>query len=235
MAGSIALFGFLLVVSTAAKAQDVRTYVPPACWENLKVLKQAQRTHWPDHPDPATLPALGEHESCVSLKSARCCNPQAQLKSQREEGGGIPQITRTYRKDGSLRFDALQEIKEQHPVLRELTWENLYKRADLQNAVLTLKSRDNYVYFLQFVPDKAVALDFGDAGYNEGNGAVQRDRRACAITPGCDPKRWFQHVEMHCTNSHEALYGQRSACDINRHHVQDVRITRKAKYERLML
>jgi hypothetical protein len=39
-------------------------------------------------------------------------------------------------------------------------------------------------------------------------------------------------VERHCLKSRQPLYGNRSACDINREHVKNVFQVRLAKYER---
>lgn len=220
----------LMIASTAAKAQDVMTFVPKRCVDNLLTLKHERITHWPRHPQPAMLAALIEHESCISLKHSRCCNITSALKTAREEGAGLGQITRAYRADGSVRFDALAEMRDRHPVLAEWSWDNVYKRADLQNRALVLKSKDNVDYFVRLGIPMEQALYFGDAGYNGGNGGVQADRRACQLIVSCNPKMWFGHVENHCTKSRVALYGQRSACDINRHHVQDVVRVRYTKY-----
>lgn len=226
----------LLVTATSrtAGAQDVRQYVPVACLKNLQLLEPAQRASWPDHPDPAMLAALAEHESCITLKHPRCCNTAARLKTAREEGAGIGQITRAWRKDGALRFDALAELRAGHPELAGLSWANVYERADLQNVAMVLKSRDNFRFFARLRVASVEALRFGDAGYNQGNGRVQLDRRACAITPGCDPAQWFGNVERTCTASHEALYGTRSPCAISRHHVEDVALVRTPKYRGLL-
>lgn len=230
---SIVTAALLLIASSAAKAQDVETYIPKRCFNNLGILKAEQRTYWPDHPQPEMLAALAEHESCISLKHSRCCNITSRLKSAREEGAGLGQITRAYRADGSIRFDALAEMRDKHPVLADWSWENVYQRADLQNRALVLKSKDNVDYFLRLGVPMTSALHFGDAGYNGGNGGVQNDRKACKMSPGCDPKKWFGNVERFCTKSRVALYGQRSACDINRHHVHDVVHVRSPKYEPL--
>ncbi len=74
-------------------------------------------------------------------------------------------------------------------------------------------------------------LAFADAAYNGGVGGVVKEQRACKLSPGCDPGRWFGHVEMYCMKSKAALYGNRSACDINRHHVKDVLLVRANKYK----
>lgn len=227
--------GFMLMVaSTAAKAQDVATFIPANCRQNLAVMKNERMVHWADHPAPQLLPALAEHESCLSLTHSRCCNPKSRLKSAREEGAGLGQVTRAYRADGSLRFDALAELRDRHPALGDWSWENVYQRQDLQNRALILMSRDNFLFFARLVKDPASALAFADAGYNGGNAGVQNERRACQAAAGCDPQQWFGHVERHCLKSRAALYGQRSACDINRNHVKDVLQVREGKYRGLV-
>ena len=41
-------------------------------------------------------------------------------------------------------------------------------------------------------PDKWA---LSQAAYNGGPGWIKRERRLCAATPGCDPRRWYRHVE----------------------------------------
>lgn len=235
VAQAIVIFALVFLFGGQVRAQDVRTYIPAGAQTYLLTLKVEQHQHWRDHPRPAVLAALVEHESCISLTHSRCWNPASRLKSAREEGAGLGQITRAYRADGSLRFDALAELVQRHPALSGLGWDNVYGRPDLQLRAVVLKSRDNHRFFTQFVPDPLAALEFADAGYNGGNGGVQAERRACALVAGCDPQRWFGHVERHCLKSRAALYGQRSACDINRHHVTDVLLTRAPKYAKVLL
>lgn len=223
----------LFVFAGAARAQDVRTHVPTAAVQLLPTLRAEQRAHWPDHPAPELLAALVEHESCTSLKHSRCWNPASRLKSAREEGAGLGQITRTWRKDGSQRFDSLQEMVARHPALAGWSWGNVYQRADLQLRAVVLMSRDNFRSLARVVHEVPAVLAFADAAYNGGLAGVQNERRACAQVPGCDPQRWFGHVARHCLKSKTALYGQRSACDINRHHVTDVLLVRAGKYQAL--
>lgn len=220
----------MMLFSGAARGQDVRTYIPAQATQHLPTLRAQRAKLWPDHPTPAMLAALAEHESCPSLTHRRCWNPASSLRTAREEGAGLGQITRAYRADGSVRFDALQEMVDRHPALADWSWSNVYQRPDLQLAALVLKSRDNYLYFTRFAATLTDALRFGDAGYNGGNGGVQKDRMACGLVAGCNPKVWLGHVALHCMKSKAALYGQRSACDINRHHVEDVTVTRWPKY-----
>jgi len=224
---AIVFVGLLLVFSPRAHADTLpagfATYEP--------ILKAEQAKYWADHPDPAILAALVEQESCASLKSPRCWNPAARLKSAREEGAGMGQITRAYRADGSLRFDALAGLRDQYGAeLSDLSWDTVYSRPDLQLRALVLMSRDSARPFR----GSSGWLHFGDAGYNGGVAGVQKERRACKLSKGCDPGQWFANVELHCLKSRQPLYGGRSACDINREHVRNVFLVRRAKYVGVM-
>lgn len=215
----IVIGALLLLFGSAARAQ-----VPTQAMEHLPTLRAEILQHWPDHPMPAYFGGLIEHESaCPRVRS--CWKPTAQLKSQREEGAGLGQLTRAYRQDGGLRFDALAEMRQTHPALRELDWATIYQRPDLQLRAIVLKSRADWMR----MPDAHARLQFTDLAYNAGRGRVTQDRRACSLKPGCDPDRWHGHVEHTCTASRAALYGTRSACDISRHHVHDV-LQRAPKY-----
>ena len=141
------------------------------------------------------------------------------------------QITRAYTQTGTVRFDALGEIRDKHPELRELNWGNVYTRPDLQIRAVVFKMKDNYQYYIRYA-DSDNALAFADAAYNGGIGGTDAERRACKIATSCNPSQWFDNVEKFCLKSKAALYGQRSACDINRHHVKDVLVTRAPKYKK---
>ena len=182
-------------------------------------------------PKAAYLASLIEHESCISLTHSKCWNSKSRLKSAREEGAGLGQITKAFKADGSIRFDALSDLKHKYQKeLYDLNWQVVYDRPDLQIRALALMMRDNYQYFSKYVKDNHEAYAFADAAYNGGLGGVDHERRACKLASWCDPNRWFDNVEKLCLKSKVALYGNRSACDINRHHVRDVLLNRRAKY-----
>lgn len=165
------------------------------------------------------------------MKHSRCWNATSRLRTSREEGAGLGQITRAFKPDGSIRFDALQELKAKHPKpLQELSWSTVYTRPDLQIRAVVLKIRDNITYYEPYSKTYDDALAFADASYNGGVGGLDRERRACKTDPACDHTRWFDNVEKYCLKSKAVLYGNRSACDINRHHVVDVLKTRSNKY-----
>lgn len=75
------------------------------------------------------------------------------------------------------------------------------------------------------------------AAYNGGWAHLQQDRKLCGMTPGCNPNKWFGHVEMHSVKSREKWqgYGQ-SAYDVNRGHVRNTvpLQSRRAKYVEML-
>jgi len=115
--------------------------------------------------------------------------------------------------------------------LNELRWETVYQRPDLQMRVIVLMTRDAYNRLVKLVPDHLPRLAMADAAYNGGIGGLLNERRACGLKSGCNPNVWFGNVEHTCLKSTKPLYGNRSACDINRHHVHDVLLTRMPKYQ----
>lgn len=224
-----------LVCSVSAWGQDVRSYIPPKASPLLPMLSAQVADVWPDMQLPHYFGALIEHESCISLTHSRCWSPTSRLKSQREEGAGLGQITRAYKADGSLRFDALEEAKKLDVKgLNELRWDNVYSRPDLQMRVMVVMTRQNFNRLTPLVPNYFDRLSMADAAYNGGLGGLLNERRACSNKAGCDPSRWFGHVELTCLKSQKPLYGNRSACDINRHHVHDVLLNRMPKYRKAM-
>lgn len=224
IAQAIVILGLLFLFGGNARAD-----VPQRARQYLPALKAEQNARWPSHPWPPMLGGMVEQETCLSLAHSKCWSPLAQLKTQREEGAGLGMLTRAFHPDGRTRFDALSELKDRHPALRELTWANVYQRADLQLRALVLKSRDD---FHTFDPVRSIVnrLVFQVAAYNRGVGGIQAERRLCQVTADCDPQLWWGHVERTCTASRQPIYAGRSACDINRSHVQKVVEVRAPRY-----
>lgn len=223
------IFLILVTLISSSFAQDVKTYIPKQAPLYLPMLREAQVKHWNDHPIPNALGALIEHESCISLSHSRCWNPKSQLLTKREQGSGFGQITRAYRIDGSVRFDALQELKDKHSVLKEWNWNNVLIRPDLQLLGIVLKSRDDY-RTLSMVKDPITRLHFTDMAYNSGMGNVNKKRRECGLRKSCDPQIYFGNVEKICPLNAKPIYGTRTACMITQHHVHDVFQVRANKY-----
>lgn len=226
------LFVAVLVAAPKdAQAFDLGRDIPAQAAPYLPVLGAQVQEVAPDIP-AHYFGALVEHESgCPALKSM-CWNAKARLKTQREEGAGLGQVTRAYKADGTIRFDALAEARKLDPRgLNELRWDTVYQRPDLQLRTIVLMTRQAWNRLKPMTADPVLRLQLTDLAYNAGLGRSLNDRRACGLTAGCDVDKWHGHIERTCTASKTPIYGTRSACDISRHHVSDVVGTRMNKYK----
>lgn len=237
----VVLWSLLLTIASSGYAQDVKTYIPAKAIPLVPVYKEVLIQTFQDIPQPWYTLALTEHESCISLKHSKCFSSTAKLETywkdtgyRREFGGGLGQLTRAWKPDGTIRMDTLANLKKIYPKeLAGLTWDNLLQRPDLQIKAMVLLLREDYKG-LSMIPDPVERLKFADSAYNGGRRDALGARKACGLTQGCDPNIWFNHTEKHCVKSKRVLYANRSACDINTHHVSDVFKTRMPKYKPLL-
>lgn len=204
--------------------------LPAAAKKYVPVLRGIQLKSWPDAPMPSFLAAQVEQETCVTLRSSKCWSPRAELKTRREYGFGLGQITIAYRANGSVLFNNFTALKAQHASLRGWTWGNRY---DADYQLTALVEMDHSLF--DRVRDAATDVDhvaFTLSAYNGGESGVLQDRRLCANTDGCDPSRWFSNVENTSLKARRAKpgYGQ-SFFDINRGYVRQIIYERRPKYE----
>lgn len=221
----LVIYGLLGLFGGMAQAATV----PKAAHQYLPTLSVEIDRQWPNVPSREYFGGLIDHESACPRVS-QCWQPTARLKSQREEGAGFPQLTRAWTTSGALRFDALTELADRHPALRELNWNNVYQRPDLQLRAIVLKVRGDFSALAPVV-DRMERMRFADAAYNGGLGGVNRERRECGLKAGCNPQKWNGHVELIRVKSQQPIYGTRSPWDINRHHVRDVIDVRAPRYK----
>lgn len=217
---------FLAAIVLAARPVQAAE-LPALATHYLPALKQAQRDYWPDMPLPSALAAQVEQETCPSLKSRRCWNPHAELKTSREYGFGLGQITVT------SRFNVFQELTLQHDALHGWSWENRFD-PHYQLLALVLKDRGHFGAFATAATlyDR---LAFALSAYNGGQGGVMRDRMTCRATPGCDPGRWFGNVERTSYKAKLAVKGYgKSFFAINREYVRNVLVVRRTRYVEAM-
>ncbi len=193
----------------------------------LPVLSQEISTHWPDVPIRSALGAQVEQETCASLASKRCWSPRTELKTDREYGFGLGQLTVT------RKFNSFEEIKALDPTLKAWKWAERYDPV-LQLRALVLKDRYNVERF-PLAASPIDSLAFGIAAYNGGLGGTLNDIKLCGATPGCDKGRWFDHVEQTSLKSRIKWkgYGQ-SAYEINRGYVKNIFGQRRTKYIQAM-
>lgn len=184
---------------------------------------------WPDMPMRSYFPAQIEAESCITLTHSKCWNPRAELKTSREYGFGLGQITIAYNADGSERFNVFKEVKRQHPDLKNWEWEDRYNPL-LQIKAIVVKNRVNWGAITWPTHDLDNKMAFLATYYN--GGSPVRDRNLCVNTKGCDPSKWWGNVELYSVKSKTKLkeYGNRSLFEISREYPRKVLIDKRPKY-----
>ncbi len=222
----IAVAALLLLIGGRATAQDI----PPNAKYYLPILSQTIDEHWPAMPMRSVIAAQIEQETCISLAHSRCWSRLAELKTSRENGIGLFQVTVAYRADGSELFNTFKDVQKLDASLAGWEWGDRYdaRRQMISGVLLNKKCYDAMV---KLVPDPYNALAMCDAAHNGGMGGLLSERRMCLQVKGCDPAKWFGHVENHSLKNRQRWqgYGQ-SAFEINRGHVKAVMITRRPKY-----
>ena len=175
----------LLMTMGSAKANPL----PAGAYKHLPVLANEISAHWPSAPDWALFAGQVEQETCPSLTHRMCWSTTAGLKTDREQGHGLGQVTRTHR------FDALAEMRAQYPEqLKGWGWDSpTLNDPSYQLRALVLMDRRNYERITGAHPGDRMTMAL--VSYNGGLGGLSSDRRVCAATKGCDPSRWWGHVE----------------------------------------
>ncbi|NRR28900.1 hypothetical protein HSX11_01760 [Oxalobacteraceae bacterium] len=196
--------------------------LPGAAAQLLPTLGAEVDRFWPALAPRAFVAGVIEQESNWKIG--------AKLQTARELGAGLGQFTRAYAADGSLRFDALEETKRLDPSLAAWSWRDPY-RAEYQLRGVVLKLRANNRACAPLMTDSREALACAAAQYNGGAGSVSKRIRLCRVTSGCDPGRWFGHLEHRVVQStaRVAGYGE-SFAEINSKYPGRV-FARMQKYE----
>jgi hypothetical protein len=221
MVNKVSLFTVLIMFSTLS----VGTTIPENAKKYAPMLKKELQERWPDSPKRSYFAGQIEQETCVSLQSKKCWSPQAELKTSREYGFGLGQVTKTDR------FDNFQEAKKLDKSLMPWKWEN---RFDPVYQIRTLVLMDKSLY--NRLPKEVLDREaFMLSAYNGGMGSVLNDRRLCKSTKGCDPNLWFANVEITSFKSRIKLpgYGE-DFFSINRKYVSNILIKRHEKYISIM-
>jgi hypothetical protein len=192
----------------------------------LPVLKEEMASYWPDETPRAWVPALIEQESGW--------RPTAQLRTAREQGCGLIQITRAYNANGTVRMDALADYKQLDPSLAGWSWQDCAAvRYQLRAGVLKLRSNDVLCRRMGLSDNREVKA-CAAAIHNGGAGNMAKRIRTCRADDGCDPARWFANLERKCPQSRARMagYGE-SLCEINSRYPARVE-GRMGKYEKPM-
>lgn len=225
-AAAVAWLGMAILTGLLflAFASVARAAGPPECaLPLLPVLQQEAAAHWPEASSVAALAGQVEQETCPSLTHRKCWNPRTELKTGREYGFGLGQLTVT------KRFDNFAAARKLDLTLRDWQWRDRYD-ARRQLRAMILMNRGNYRR-LALVETPRERLAMALAAYNGGMGGVLSDRRVCASVEGCNPDLWFGHVERHSLKAKVAARGYgKSFFEINREYPRNILGFRRQHY-----
>lgn len=197
--------------------------IPALATVYLPVLAAVMALLWPSMPDRALIAAQIEQETCPSLTSKKCWNPRTELKTSREYGFGLGQLTVTEK------FNNFEAARGWDKSLAGWKWEDRFN-ADMQLRALVAYDRNLYSQ-IRFGATDQDRLAFMFSSYNGGLGGLLKDRRMCASVKGCDPERWFGHIEQHSFRAKTSVAGYgKSFFDINREYVRNILFVRSPKY-----
>lgn len=214
----------LLLLVTLSLCSVTAADVPLRAKEHLPTLNLVIEEHWPDVSRRDIFGGQVEQETCPSLRHSKCWNPRTELKTSREYGFGLGQLTIT------SKFNNHEAARKLSPALRDWSFEERYDPRR-QLITLVLMDRGPYRSIRKWGVDDANALAMMLAAYNGGLGGVINDRKICKATAGCNPNVWFGHVELHSFKAKTSVHGYgKSFFEINREYVRNILNVRSAKY-----
>jgi hypothetical protein len=194
----------------------------------LPVLSSVILSLWPTMADPPLLAAQIEQESCISLTHSKCWNPRAELKTSREYGFGLGQITIT------AKFNNFEAAKGWDRSLTDWQYSGRFN-AENQLRALVAYDRNLYRQVARLSDSEITRLSFMFSAYNGGYGGLLKDVALCRATKGCRTDRWAGHVERTSFRSRTAVKGYgKSFFEINREYVHNIMVVRVPKYREAM-
>jgi len=219
----IAVLFICLLLAAPASASD---RISPQARELLPLLASVIKTQWPACPQPWVIAGKIEQESNFKVR--------AQLKTSREYGFGLGQITIAYNADGTERFNNFIEALRVTMMGDKITWAKRFD-PNFQLTYTVLSDRSNFAAVSTFFDDDGSRIAGMLVAYNAGLGGIVR-RKAAAIQRGMTPPRkWFGGLEsIHARSEERRLYGRPLYERINEYPVLILRV-RSPKYKAPML
>ncbi len=192
---------FIVVGVLAFSSSALEASISPQAMELLPLLAKTIKAQWVNCPQPWILAGKIEQESSWKTR--------AELKTKREYGFGLGQITIAYNTDGSERFNNFIQALKVTMMENQITWE---KRFDpkFQLTYAVLSSRSNYCAVSKFFDDDESKTAGMLVAYNAGLGRIVQ-RKAEAVRRGVEPPRfWFNGglEDIHSRAEERALYGK---------------------------
>ncbi len=217
---------FILFISLSFFPKGYTQTLPKDALIYLPVLQEEIGLRWTSMNDPWVIAGQIEQETCPSLRSQECWNPHAEMKTYREYGFGLGQLTVT------SYFNAFNDVKSLDQKLKPWKWEDRFDPTMQLRSMVDMDYAD-WLYF-PFAETPTDQYAFMLAAYNGGPGGTMLDIKYCEALPDCLHRVWFNNVETHSHKSRTSLgsvYGGQSAYNINRDYVNNVLHVRMQKYE----
>lgn len=172
----------------------------------LPIFKSVVTQYWPEAPNQQYFPGDVEQETCASL--ALCWNPNAQLKTSREYGFGLGQITIAYGKKGNVRFNNFKEAKNKYDQLSQWQWDDRFN-PKFQFTYIVLEMKNLFTPMVPYFRDDINRWAAALVSYNAGAQTVIDRMTLCGITKGCNKSLWFNGLEtVHLPYEKKLLYGK---------------------------
>jgi hypothetical protein len=183
----------------------------------LPILSDQIAQVWPDAPFPAVFGGQVDKETCSTMQSKKCWNPEAENKpkKRKEYGFGFGQITITDR------FNRFEEITRLDPILKKWKYEN---RFDPHNQLRALIVVDKLEFTrIKDAIDDLERTAFMLSAYNGGGAGLINDRKYCQQFEKCNYRIWFGHVEKYSRKARTSSKAyNKSHFHINREYVSDI-------------
>ena len=194
--GMVILLSVILFISVPSAHGGT---VPECAKRHIPTLAIALDQHWPSAPLRHITAGQVEQES--SWKEA------ATLKTTRELGRGLVQMTIAYDSNGRERFNIYRDAVRSQ-ALNGWNWQADPYNPRYQLTFLVLQDKSNFVQVRNYMIDDIEAWRAGLVCYNAGSGRWLQ-RRAVARKGGIPADRWVGGLELaHGPKEDVALYGR---------------------------
>ena len=186
----------------------------------LPVLKTAIDTHWPAAPMRHYIAGQIEQESAG-------WNERAELKTSREYGIGLAQITIAYNADGSERFN---NFKAAQKIFRDWKWEDRFN-VKYQLGYAVINDRSSFRQVARLFRDDDSRWRASLVAYNAGYGTVLQ-RRALAVRSGVPADRWVGGLDQVAMGYEKKLLYGRPLVKMRNEYPRIICDVRAPKYRR---
>lgn len=185
----------------------------------LPVLSDVIKTYWPAAPGKPIMAGKIEQESSWKEK--------ATLKTSREHGRGLGQLTIAYNKDGSERFNTYRNAVKMK-ALKDWDWQADPYNVRYQLTYSVLTDRSNFVMVRPYSVNDYQAWKCALVCYNAGSGRWL-SRRHNAKARGLSADRWDDGLDQaYSAGESKLLYGRPLYVAVNEY--PEVIFSRSQKY-----